>query len=194
MTGAAVAAVVGLTAPAALATAATTYTVSPGGAYTAKAGKTTLKDTKTGTVLTCTSATAKGTLKKGSGLAGADIGSITSSGFNSCTGPLSLHFTVKQNQTWFLNVQSYTSSTGVSAGYIGKVKATLSGTGCTAVVTGATNATYKNSSGVLAVAPKSGSKNFLTIVSVNGCAGLIGAGDHATFTGSYTLSPKQKIT
>ena len=37
----------------AMATTATTFTVKPGGAVTGAAGKTILKDTKTGTVLTC---------------------------------------------------------------------------------------------------------------------------------------------
>src|SRR5262249_33686937 len=67
---------------------AATWTVKPGGAITAKAGKTTLKDKKTGTVLTCTSSSGKGTAKKGSGLSGNGIASITSLGFSNCTGPL----------------------------------------------------------------------------------------------------------
>src|SRR5215831_16410733 len=54
-----------------------TWTVKPGGAITAKAGVTTLKDTKTGSVLTCQSSSGKNTVKSGSGLSGTGIGSIT---------------------------------------------------------------------------------------------------------------------
>src|SRR5690349_3802649 len=57
--GAALAGVLGLGAGSAIAgtnaKAATTWTVKPGGAITAKAGKTTLTDKKTGSKLTCTS-------------------------------------------------------------------------------------------------------------------------------------------
>src|SRR5438067_6834916 len=86
------AAVLGLAAGPAL--AATTWTVSPGGSISATAGTTTLKDTGTGTTLNCSSSAAKGTVKSGSGLAGAGIGSITSLTFSGCTGPLGLTFTV----------------------------------------------------------------------------------------------------
>ena len=57
---------------------AATWTVKPGGAITAKAGTTTLKDTNTGSVLTCTSSSGKGTAKTGSGLSGTGIASIIS--------------------------------------------------------------------------------------------------------------------
>ena len=62
-TGAATAVAIGASAGVALAVAIT-FTISPGGAITAKAGKTTLTDTNTGSVLTCTSSTSKGTLKR----------------------------------------------------------------------------------------------------------------------------------
>src|SRR5215468_3230493 len=34
----------------------------------------------------------------------------------------------------------------------------------------------------------------LHVYNVNGCAGLINSGDATTFSGSYTISPKQTIT
>ena len=194
-TGAAVAAVVGFTAASAGATTATKFTVSPGGKYTAAAGKTTLKDTATGTVLTCKSASAKGTLKKGKGLAGAKIGTISSSAFNKCSGPLSLTFKVKQSGTWYLNVTKFSSKNGgVATGNISNVKATLSGPACTATVTGSTDATYSNKTNTLSVKAVSKSGHVLTISHVNGCAGLIHNGNHSTFTGAYKIKPKQKIT
>src|SRR5262245_46169215 len=74
---------------------AATWTVKPGGAITAKAGVTTLKDTKTGSTLSCKTSSGKGTVKSGSGLSGTGIGSITALSFSTCTGPLGLTFTVK---------------------------------------------------------------------------------------------------
>jgi len=195
VTGAAATAALALSATAAFATSATTYTVSPGGKYSAAAGKTTLKDNKTGSTLSCKSASAKGTLKKGKGLAGKDIGTITSSAFNKCSGPLGLTFKVKQSGTWDLTVTKYSSKNGgVATGYISNVKAGLSGTGCSATVTGATDATFSNKTDTLSVKAVKGSGHLLKISKVNGCDGLIANGNDSDFTGSYKLTPKQKIT
>lgn len=170
----------------------TTFSVSPGGSYSGSAGTTTLKDTTSDNTLTCTSATAAGTLKSGSGLSGTDIGTITSTTFNKCTGPLKLTFTVKQSGTWDVNITS--NSGGVSTGFISNVSATLSGSGCTATVTGEADATYSNSTGVLTLAPVSGSGHVLTVASASGCLGVINTGDTTTFSGAYTISPTQTIT
>jgi hypothetical protein len=180
-----------LSATAALATD-TTFTVSPGGSITGTAGTTTLKDTTSGTSLSCTSAKASGTLKKGSGLSGTDIGTITSTTFSTCTGPLGITFTVKQVGTWDINATA--SSGGVTTGNISSVDATLSGSLCSATATGSVDASYSNSTGVLTLKPVTGSGHTLKISGVNGCLGLINNGDTATFTGAFTLSPKQTIT
>jgi hypothetical protein len=195
VTGAAATAALALSATTAFAASATTFTVSPGGKYTAAAGKTVLKDNKSKTVLTCKSASAKGTLKKGKGLAGKNIGTITSSSFNKCSGPLSLTFKVKQSGTWDLTVTKFSSKNGgVATGFISNVKATLSGPGCSATVTGSTDATYSNKTATLSVKAVAKSGHLLKISKVNGCAGLIANGDTSDFTGSYKLTPKQKIT
>jgi hypothetical protein len=193
--GAATAAMIGLSAGPAF---AATWTVKPGGSITGKAGKTTLKDTKTGQSLSCASSTAKGTVKSGSGLSGTGIGSISSISFSTCTGPLGLTFTVTPGHLpWKLNAVSFAS--GVTHGTITGIHAKLSGTGCSATVdgTGATanngkvSATYTNSTGVLKVLTTGGN---LHVYNVSGCAGLINSGDPTTFSGSYTISPKQTIT
>src|SRR5215469_14649707 len=64
---------------------AATWTVSPGGAATAKAiaGTLTLTDTSTGAVGTCTYSKVTGTVKGGSGLSGRDIGTVTTAAFGS---------------------------------------------------------------------------------------------------------------
>ena len=200
ITGAALAGVLALSAGSALAsTDAATWTATPGGTITAKAGTTTLKDTKSGSVLTCTSSSGKGSVKKGSGLSGAGLGSITALSFSNCTGPLSLTFTVKTTHfPWKLNANSYNASKGVTTGTITGIHATLTGPSCSAVVDGTSatanngevTATYTNGTGKLAT---TGAGN-LHIYNVKGCAGLISSGDGSSFNGSYTVSPKQKIT
>lgn len=196
--GTVTAAVLGLGAGTALAATAATWHVSPGGNFVAKSGKTTLKDPKTGTTLACKSSSGKGSAKKGSHSSGAGLGTIGSLSFSSCTGPLGLTFTVKSSHLpWKLNGVSYKS--GVTTGTITGIHATLSGPSCKATVdgTGATKdngkvkATYTNSTGILKTLTSGGN---LHIYNVNGCAGLIHSGDTSTFSGSYKVSPKQKIT
>jgi hypothetical protein len=80
--GATAASVIGLAAAPAL--AAVTWTVKPGGAGTGTAGTTVVSDATAGQSVSCTSSVAKGTLKKGSGLAGAGIGTLTSLAFKGC--------------------------------------------------------------------------------------------------------------
>jgi hypothetical protein len=199
LTGATTAVVIGVSAGVALAATATTYTISPGGAITAKAGKTTLKDTKTDSVLSCKSSSSTGTLKSGSGISGKDLGSITKLSFKTCTGPLSLTFTVTNSGfPWTLSASSYNSSTGVTTGFISGIKSVLSGPSCTADVggttatsTGKVKVTYTNSTGKLAVKATGGN---LHVWNVSGCAGLINTGDPTEFTGSYKVSPTQTIT
>jgi hypothetical protein len=82
----------------------------------------------------------------------------------------------------------------VTTGNISSVDATLSGSLCSATATGSVDASYSNSTGVLTLKPVSGSGHTLKISGVNGCLGLINNGDTATFTGAFTLSPKQTIT
>jgi hypothetical protein len=195
-TGAATAVAIGASAGVALAVAIT-FTITPGGAIAAKAGTTTLTDTKTGSVLTCTSSKSTGTLKSGHGVSGSDLGSITKLSFSNCTGPLSLTFTVSNSGfPWTLSGTSYKS--GVTTGAISGIKSKLSGPSCSATVGGATatstgtvDVTYTNSSGKLKTLTTGGN---LHVWNVKGCAGLINTGDATTFSGSYTVTPKQTIT
>jgi hypothetical protein len=188
----------------AMATTATTWTIKPGGAVTGTAGTTTLKDTKTGTVLKCTSSATKATLKKGSGQTN-PLGKITSVTFKGpgpngeCTGPGGLFFkattSASTTHPWNLNASSF--SGGVTHGSITGIKASLSGNGCTATVagtsattTGKVTGTYTNSTHILKV---SGGNLHIWNVS-SGCLGLINSGDPSSFVGSYKISPAQTIT
>ena len=197
-TDVAAAAAVGVSTGVALAVAIT-FSIHPGGAITAAAGKTTLKDTNTGSVLTCTSSSSSGTLKSGSGIAGTNIGSITKLSFSNCTGPLSLTFTVTNSGfPWTLHGTAFNATSGVTTGNITGIKSTLTGTGCSATVGGTTagsagkvKVTYTNSTHKLKVLPGGGT---LHVFNVNGCAGLINNGDATQFTGTYTVTPAQTIT
>jgi hypothetical protein len=192
----------GVTATAAVALSATTafasttYSVHPGGKFTGTAGKTVLKDNKTGAKLTCKSAGAKGKLKSGRHLSGKGIATITSTSFTKCTGPLGISFKVKQSGTWKLNVSKYKythSKGGVSTGYISDIKAILSGPSCSATVTGEADASYSNRTGDLSVKPVSKSGHVLKISKVSGCFGLINNGNTSGFTGTYKIKKKQTI-
>jgi len=196
-TGAATAVAIGASAGVALAVAIT-FTITPGGAITGKAGTTTLTDTGTGTKLQCTSSTSKGTLKKGSGISGANLGSITAQTFTNCTGPLGLQLTVTTKHfPWTLSGTSFNATTGTTTGFINGIEATVTGPSCSLTVAGTTattpakvKVTYTNSTGKLKVLTTGGT---LHTWNVNGCAGLIGNGDASTFSGTYTVTPKQTI-
>jgi hypothetical protein len=198
LTGGATALAVGASAGVALALAVT-FSISPGGAITAKAGKTTLTDTKTHTVLTCASSSSSGTLKKGHGISGTNLGSISKLSFSTCTGPLNLMFTVSNsNFPWTLSGTSFNAASGTTTGFITGIKSKLSGPGCSAKVAGTTastpgkvKVTYTNSTHKLKVLASGGT---LHVYSVSGCAGLIHSNDPTQFVGTYTVSPGQTIT
>ena len=69
--------------------AATTWTITPGGAITAKSGWAPIRDPNVGGLVTCTSLTTSGTLKSGTGLPGSGAGSLAAFGFHRCTNPFS---------------------------------------------------------------------------------------------------------
>ncbi len=133
-------------------------------------------------------------------MSGSHIGSVASISFNSCAGPLGITFTVTSSRLpWHLNTVSFNSSTGVTTGTTSRIHAVLSGSTCTATVDGTSPTknngkvavTYTNSTGVLQVLSTGGN---LHIFKVSGCLGLIASGDPASFSGSFTVSPKQTIT
>ncbi|WP_441248894.1 hypothetical protein [Kitasatospora sp. McL0602] len=180
------------------ATAAGTWTATPGGAWTAKATSPKLTDTRTGTQLSCSSSSAAGTLGSGSGLSGTGISSITSVGWTGCTGPLGITFSVTaQGLPWALNAATYNSTTGVTSGTITGVKAHISGAGCTADFGGPTsgstatlNGTYTNSSHTLSL-----SGGDLHAYNVSGsCLGLLNNGDASNYVANYVLNGAQTIT
>jgi hypothetical protein len=166
------------------------------GAASASSGTTTLKDTRNGDTMTCKSSTAKGTVKDQTtkGTAPVKIGTVTSTTAASCTGPAGTTFTVKQNGTWNLDITG-TTSKGVTSDGVTGVSATLTGTACTATVTGSVQGTFTNPSGgkspILAFSPSAPNpdKFALKLASAN-CLGILHAGDTIQYTASFTVSPK----
>jgi len=195
LSGSAIALTLALGATTASATTATTWTVKPGGAVTAS-GSGQVKDTKTGTVAKCTSIKiTKATLKKGSGLAGAGLGTITASTFTGCT-IATISVTVKaEDFPWKLNATSYKS--GVTTGTLTGVELAASAPGCSATLEGTTakngtiKVTYTNSTATLKLLGTGGN---LTAENVSGCFGLVNNGDPQDASGSLKVTPKQTIT
>ncbi len=194
-TAAALAALLGTTA----AMAATTWTVRPGGAVTANFGSVTVRDANTGFVVTCPS-TLKATLKSGTGLPGAGIGSVSSFTFGTCTGPLGFTYTLKLSHLpATLNATSYESSTGTTTAEITGMHGTFVGTSCSYVLDG-TGASQDN--GTIAVTYVNGTGKLQLLASGNlhvyelqgGCFGLVNSGDHLTLSATGTATPAQTIT
>jgi hypothetical protein len=187
--------------------AATTWSIRPGGAITAKSGTATFNDTKTGGLFTCTSLSARGTLKTGSGLPGTHAGSISAVGFGRCTSPLgrfrgprvAIVWTVRATGLpWHLNlvsddhgaVRGTISHMQIKVSFVSVCSAVIDGTGGTAV-DGIVTFRYANGTGHLTVLAAGGN---LHAYNVSGCAGLVNNGDPVTISATFTLNPKQKIT
>jgi hypothetical protein len=188
------AAILGATA----AFAATTWTIKPGGAISSTATSVHFKDTKTGSIFTCSSVAFSGTLKSGNGLSGSGAGSISAATFTTCTGPLGVTFAITpKDLPWHLNLSSY--SGGVALGSISHMQIMLAGPSCQSMISGtsvtANNGhvrfSYANGTGRLTTLTTGGNLHFYN---VTGCAGLFNSNDPLTISGTFPLSPKQKIT
>lgn len=198
---AAAALALGLGGTMALATTATTWTVTPGGIVTGTAGKTVTTDTTTGVKMICTSSSVTATLKSGTGRKN-PLGKITAVAYNSCTVSsfgASISGSASSTSPWLLRGGTYSS--GVTHGQIGGIQGsfgvatptgTCSGTfaGTSATTPGSVKATYNNSTGVLTT----GGGNLHAWNVAGPCFGTINTGDPVTFVGHYAVSPAQTVT
>lgn len=201
-TGLAATLALGLAAPPSLATAATTWSVTPGGNFSSSLSSSSviIKDTTTGIVITCSSSSISGKLKSGSGLAGANIASITAFSFgpsNSCAGPGGLTFTFTFGHfPYDLNAQSYAS--GETTTHITGIFGAMSGGfACMATIGGTSQTTrgqvkgvYTNSTHKLVTG--GGTLHFYNVGA--GCVGWFNTGDSITISATYTIKPGQAIT
>jgi hypothetical protein len=186
---------VGLSATSAL--AAITWSVSPGGSITGKAGTTKVTDTTSGLTVTCTSSTTAGSLKSGTGLKGAGIGTVTSLDFKGCTVDGQTLSLSSGTVSWPVNAKSYKS--GVTHGTISGIHFVISSSICNAVIDGTSGTadngmvkiTYTNSTGKLKILTAGDN---LHVYDVSGCLGAISNGDSGTISAAFKVSPKQTIT
>jgi hypothetical protein len=185
----------GLATSTAMASNLATWTVKPGGSFSSS-GSGQVKDAKTGTVAKCTSIKTSGTLKKGSGLSGSGIGTITKASFTGCTIATVSVTVAVHGLPWKLNASSFSS--GVTTGTISGIDLKATAPGCSATLdgtgagknNGTINVSYTNSTGKLKFL---GSGN-LHSWAVSGCFGLVNNGDAQKASGTETISPKQTIT
>jgi hypothetical protein len=190
--------------------AAQTWTVQPGGAITAAAGKITLTNSAPGHPVTCVSSKATGTLRSGSGLPGTEIGSLSAIRFATCayrvSNMLETILTVRPGGLpWQVNFTSYNAATGVVRGTLSHVALTVAVVstppGCHATV-GGTSATagdgrvafrYADGTGKLTVLATGGNLHYYDVRSCRFYPGFHD-GAPATLSATFTVSPQQAIT
>jgi hypothetical protein len=202
LTIAAVAAAAGMVAPSASA-ATKTWTITKGGAVKAASKNFTFTDVTAKAHLSCKAATAKARLKSGRHLPGANAGLVTAATASGCA---VAGFTVTISPghlPWHLNLVSYNAKKGVTTGTLTGLHLTFGVPliGCTAVVDGtgkkpANNGrvavTYTNKTGALAILKTGGNLHLYNVAKA--CAGVVKNGDSIAVAGTYTVTPKQKIT
>ena len=174
-----------------------TWTVKPGGPISF-AGSAQVKDTSTGTIAKCTTVKLSGTVKKGSGLSGTGIGTLTSASFSGChIATLAVKVAVK-GLPWKLNAASFKS--GVTTGTISGIELVATAPGCMATLdgtaagkhNGVTKLTYTNSTGKIALLVPGG--NLHSFVPTGQCFGFVNNNDPQQASGGGTVTPKQTIT
>jgi hypothetical protein len=181
------------------AAAATTWTIKPGGAVMLGLGTVTIKDTTTGSVITCRSGNLTGKLKSGSGLTGTSAGSITGAAISACSGPGLLNWRVTPlGLPWHINLRSYDASTGLVRGTVSHTQIRAKGSVCIFVVDGTSGGasdgrvTFTYSDRTHQLTTSGGNLHTFNVAA--GCAGLVASGDPASLTASVTLAPAQVIT
>jgi hypothetical protein len=166
-----------------------------------KAGAT-LTDTATGSTLLCATLMS-GALKRGSGLLGADIGSITTAGYD-CDTPTTTAHLAPRGLPWHLNLSGYDARTGVSRGTLSHLQLAFKAHGCHAVINGTsgpaangvvavtfTNKASSNRASKLTILPRGATLHWYH---VHDCAHLAADGDRATHSAAYLIVRRQTIT
>jgi hypothetical protein len=179
----------------ALPAAAATWTITPGGAVAMTGTNVKAKDSHSGSTITCTSLGLDGTMEKGSGLSGTRVASLDRGTATGCT-VSTISLTVRpEDLPWRINLLSYNS--GTVRGTISHMEIAVTAPGCSFVIDGTTGGasdgkvdfSYSDSTGKLTITGGN-----LHVWDVSGCLGLVNNGDPIGITGTFTLTPRQKIT
>jgi hypothetical protein len=205
-TGAAAATAVGMGVTPALAAGGTWNIDNGGTGYTgpvAGSNSTNATLNANGTQLTCKPGTASATGSVGKSTVSstpAHLGDIPSANFGvgtACSYAGLFHFTAALTKTAGLYGSSYNAATGVTTGQIRDISAKLtgvSGTTCSATVTGAAlQAQYNNTTHGLTIDP-AGSSPLTVTLGAAGCPGLLTNGEKAGFNATYIFSPPITVT
>jgi hypothetical protein len=202
-TVAAAGAIAGLSiGPALASTPHLTVHVKGGGSYKASAKATTLAD---GSVdVSCKSSSASGKISSGTykGSAPLKVGTTKTLSFSTCTSAGGSPTFTYNAEPYFVRADGKTVSGDTAALITGtNVGVTLKGIGCSFTVTGNASGYYSNSKHTLYITPSvpkklhPAQKASLTISNVSGnCLGAVTDGQHPTFTGTYKVNRKIKIT
>jgi hypothetical protein len=196
---AAAAAVIGMSVGPALASTSLTVKVKGGGSYTASTKKTVLSDN--GVNVTCSASKGSGKIANGThhGAAPVTVGTVAKLSFSKCKSLLGAVTTTVHGKP-VLKADSKTNSKGETDAVITGVDVTvqIKSAGCSLTVTGTAPGYYTNKTHTLTMTPtlpvKAATKAQLTISDVSGCDGVVTNGQHPTYTGTYKVSKKIKIT
>jgi hypothetical protein len=198
--------VAALGVPAALASG--TWTVQPGGAFQATAGSAgfPIADPASPSIL-CASSTISGTLRSGSGLPGADAGSLSAVSFVDCSAGGTQLAMQAAGLPWHVNLRHYRAEPfGRVGGTISRIRITESDNGCKFLIAGPSadrfgreqfryNDGGPNSGRFGAGSGTIGHPDTLHFYDVSaGCHGLFHNGDAVAWKSSYAVSPQQAIT
>jgi hypothetical protein len=184
---AATATVVALSLGSQAAFAAGTWTVTGGPGFTGSPQPGTsfmFTDTTNGKTVSCTKAMFAGTITDQSGSTNTQIGSLSSFGFSSCTGPMGLAASATAGTGTTISVSAYNATTGTVTGTLLNVSlvftiTTILGV-CTASIKGIAGFSYLNSSSLLRFTTAG---DALQVTSISGsCAGLFARADVITLS------------
>jgi hypothetical protein len=184
VTGPAVLVMIGLVAGPSV---SATWSVKPGGAFTAKSAKVVFTDKDVS--VTCTSSAAIGTFKSGGGLPAQDIGGI-SPAFSGCTGPVGAVTVTSTDLPWQINALSYDLNTDTATLQIAGLSADVSMTDCSFSVSGNVEGQYPNQTGKFKLQDHG---DTLVISDVSGCLGVVSNGDSVKASATYKFKPIQTI-
>ncbi|MPZ84527.1 MAG: hypothetical protein GEV28_30725 [Actinophytocola sp.] len=205
VTGAAAVAAVGLAATSASADPfePSSWTIDPGGPYTATTGFTELADVTVGVSFTCTTdadgaaSTATGDLKIGPGVTN-PLGDVKTLNFHNCSGPLGAVTATPNDLPYDINGYTFDDMATVNetVGYIGPVNVHVSMDNCAFDVVGNAPGFFDNATSELRVDPAAqlpAGVEPLHPININ-CLGLVNETDVLTYDGDYTVSPHTTIT